>query len=82
MNAADQQLILVAKVRVESRSSNIGTIENFFHRNRIIGLLVDQGSEGAVQQVPRFLYPPILNRYFRRPHSVFALRKWEEITDK
>lgn len=63
MYAADKQVIFIAKMCVESRSADIGTIENLLHDNRVIGFLGDEGNQRLAQEVRRLLNPSILDAF-------------------
>jgi hypothetical protein len=64
VDTAEEQLILVAKVHVESGAAYVGAIKNLLHDNFVVRLFADERSEGLVQQIHRLLNAPILRPLF------------------
>src|SRR6266704_1948527 len=55
MYAADEQVIFIAKVHVESRPADICAIKNFLYHDGVIGLLCKEGNECPSQKTLRLL---------------------------
>src|SRR5262245_61237431 len=55
VNTTLEQFVLVAEMRVEGRSADVGAIEDLLHRNRAIRLLVGKTNQRLPQ---RCLRPP------------------------
>ncbi len=47
VNAALEEIVLVAEMRVEGRPSDIGAIENLFHRDRVVRLFAREADPGC-----------------------------------
>jgi len=58
--AADQQVILIAEMHVESRSADIRAIKNLLDDYGVVGLLSDEGDEGLSQEFVRLLHPSVV----------------------
>ena len=64
MDAAGEQLVLVAKMHVESRAAYVGAIQNVLHDYLVVRLFTNERAESLVKEVHRFLNSPILAMSF------------------
>src|SRR5215472_11584318 len=51
--AADEQIVFVAEVHIESRPANIGAIKNLLHDDGVIVFFANEGCESTVQKLFR-----------------------------
>src|SRR5262245_53921019 len=60
VNAAEQQIVLVAEMGVESRAPDVGAVQDLLDRDVVVGLLVQQRRERLANQRFGPLDPAIL----------------------
>jgi hypothetical protein len=59
LEPAQEQVVLVAVVRVEGRPSDVGPVDDVLDRDAAVPLLLDEREQGAPQQLTGSPYPPV-----------------------
>ena len=64
-NGAEQELVLVAKVGVEGRATDVRAIQDLLDNDRVVSPFVQQRAERFDEETPRLLNSPVLCTSYR-----------------